>query len=73
MTLGLYELLFKCKPKLGYYKDADLDAYKNICIKTNVHKRNYDPHRLVNCNPNSDKYKKIIQYMFPAKTITGKG
>lgn len=72
-TPGLYELLFKRVPKDGMYTQADLDAYKDICLKTNAHKRKYSPHGQVNRNPNSAKYSKIIIQLFPPKTISGKG
>lgn len=72
-TSGLYELMFKRQPKDGTYTEADLQAYKDICIQASVHKRRYDPHGQVNRNPNSLKYKKVIQYLFPPRTFTGRG
>lgn len=72
-TSGLYELMFKRQPKDGTYTEDDLQAYKDICIQASVHKRRYDPHGQVNRNPKSLKYKKVIQYLFPPRTFTGRG
>lgn len=72
-TVGLYELLFKRIPKDGTYTEGDLDAYKDICIQTNAHRRKYNPRGQINRIPRSDKYKRIIMLLFPPKSITGKG
>lgn len=72
-TLELFELLFKCISKLGNYTEADLDANKDICMKANAYKRSYNLRGQINRNPNSDKYQKIIKYLLPPKTVTGKG
>lgn len=58
-TLGLYKLLFKRILKDVTYTEADMRAYKYICIKTNAHKLLYNPNGQVNRNPISEKYKCI--------------
>lgn len=45
----------------------------DICIKTNAHRRKYDPHRLMNHNPNSEKYNRVIRFLFPPETFIRKG
>lgn len=69
-THGLFELIFKKIPMR--YSVGDLQAFKRICIATNVHKKNYLPdspeHR-----GSSSKYKNIIAKIFPPKISTGKG
>lgn len=56
-TRGLYELLFKKNPK--YFTQQDEDAYKDIVLKTNAHKRYYKSNKQVDgCR--LEKYKKII-------------
>lgn len=47
--------------------EADMRAYKCICIQTNAHKRSYNPDGQVNRNPKPEKYKRIIQNLFPPK------
>ncbi|KAK9751735.1 hypothetical protein QE152_g4865 [Popillia japonica] len=47
-TAGLYELIFKSKPT-GYKKD-DLDCYRDILNRTNVHRRGYDPKQQIKGN-----------------------
>lgn len=63
-TEGLYELLFKRLPDDTLYDDNDLVAYKDILVKTNAHRRNYEPQEKVNRN-NSLKYKGVISTLFP--------
>lgn len=71
-TPGLYELVFKRLPDDEIYTEADLQAYKDICLRTSAHKRLYDPNGQVNRNK-SLKYKNIIEKLFPPKTVSGRG
>lgn len=71
-TEGLYELLFKRQPDEEMYKENDLNAYKDILIKTNAHKKGYIKSSNINRPVNSIKYKTVISYLFP-KSIYGKG
>ena len=70
-TEGLYELLFKRLPDDALYNDEDLRAYRDILMKTNAHKRHYNPKGNINRNT-SLKYKHIIEKLFP-KQASGKG
>lgn len=63
-TEGLYELLFKRIPDGEIYNDNDMTAYKDILVKTNAHKKNYEPQGNVNRN-NSLKYRDVISKLFP--------
>lgn len=71
-TEGIYELLFKRQPDENLYTQDDLDAYKDLLIKTNAHKKGYLPHNHINRPTNSIKYKNIISVLFP-KQMTGRG
>lgn len=63
-TKGLYELLFKKRPK--NFTINDEQTYKEIVIKTNAHRRYYHPQKQID-GSKLDKYKKIIS------KIEGKG
>ncbi len=65
-TEGLYELLFKRVPDIDLYDHNDMAAYKNILVRTNAHKKNYEPLGNVNRN-NSLKYKEVISKLFPSQ------
>lgn len=56
-THGLYELLFKKFPK--HFTQHDEQAYKDIVLKTNAHRRYYQSNKQVD-GSKLDKYKKII-------------
>lgn len=62
-TVGLYELLFKRVP--DDYDTRDLQVYKEILLKTNAHKKRYDPSGQINRNT-SIKYRGVIAKLFPA-------
>lgn len=66
-TRGLYELIFKKKPKINSYTDADKRNYKSILLATNAHKRKHDMHMQVKSN-RGPKYVDII-----APMLTGAG
>ena len=67
-TQGLWELLTMSLPK--DYTEKDLKAYKEIVIKTNAHKRGYNPDAPISSNKHV-KYTKIIAPMFSVKEGTG--
>lgn len=71
-TNGLYELLFKRLPDDEVYTQDDLDAYKDILVKTSAHKRQYNYKGTIN-RDNSIKYKNIIANLFPKQLYGGKG
>lgn len=71
-TEGLYELLFKRLPDDQLYDDNDLNAYKDILLKTHAHKRGYSSSATVN-RDNSIKYKTVIAKLFPKSSYSGKG
>lgn len=71
-TPGLYELIFKRAPDDTVYTDADKTAYKDILKKTNAHIKNYMPGGNINRN-NSNKYKIIINELFPREVVSGRG
>lgn len=68
---GLYELLFKRIPDSEIYTETDLNAYRDILIKTNGHKKGYERQGRINRN-NSLKYRHVIEKLFP-KDLYGKG
>ncbi|KAK9701368.1 hypothetical protein QE152_g30662 [Popillia japonica] len=70
-TAGLYELIFKSNPT-GYKKD-DLDRYRDILNRTNVHRRGYDPKQQIKGNKGYKHVNIINPLMFRsrASTITG--
>lgn len=70
-TEGIYELLFKRIPDEEVYNEDDLNAYKDILVKTNGHKKGYKRQGHVN-RDNSLKYKYVIEKIFP-KILYGKG
>ena len=65
-SLGLYELLFKAKPKVELIGPEDKIKYAEILNITNAHKRNYDPNQQVK---GSSSYKYLN---FVKKNITPK-
>lgn len=69
---GLYEVLFKRIPDDEVYDEADLDAYKNILLKTSAHKKSYKFRGNIN-RDGSLKYKHIISKLFPKSLYGGKG
>lgn len=71
-TEGLYELLFKRIPDDELYNNKDLDAYKDIMIKSNAHKKNYKFRGNINRDA-SLKYKHVISKLFPKTLYGGKG
>lgn len=68
-TPGLFELLFKKIPVR--YTNRDLKAFKEICLATNTHKKNYSTTSTVH-RSSTQKYKNIISKLFSAKAV-GKG
>lgn len=64
-TQGLYELLFKKDPKL--FTQEDEKNYKQIILKTNAHRRNYQSNRQI-VGSKSKKYTQIV-----APLVSGKG
>lgn len=64
-THGLYELLFKKKPKNFTREDAE--NYKQIVVKTNAHRRHYKSNKQID-GSKLRKYKRII-----APMVSGKG
>ncbi|TLY48867.1 MAG: hypothetical protein E6K54_00025 [Gammaproteobacteria bacterium] len=72
-TRGLYELLFKRVPDKNTYDEDDLQAYKDILIKTNAHKKNYLHGNKINRLTGSTKYKEVISKLFPLTATTGSG
>lgn len=56
-TIGLYELLFKKAPK--NFDKYDLEAYREIILKTSAHKRYYQKNQQVD-GSRLPKYTKII-------------
>lgn len=71
-TEGLYELLFKRQPDDSVYNRDDLNAYKDMLIKSSAHKKNYVSNNHINRPVNSIKYKTIVSTLFP-KDVYGKG
>lgn len=63
-THGLMDLLMMLKPK--NFSQSDLDAYKSIIIDTNCHRLNFQSNQRIVRNM-SDKYKSIIQKLFPIR------
>lgn len=61
-TNGLFELIFKTKP--DNYTTQDLSSFKNICLNTNAHRKNYKPTSPIHRNT-SVKYKTVISELFP--------
>jgi len=61
-TIGLFELVFKNNPER--YTMKDLVKFKNICLKTNAHRKMYSTTKPIHRNQ-SVKYKKIISELFP--------
>jgi hypothetical protein len=66
-TEGLYELLFMKKPDINIYNKDDLEVYKNLVLKTNAHKRNYDVSKQVRSNK-GHKYLQIIKPLVSTST-----
>lgn len=67
-TEGLWELLTLKKPVT--YTQDDLNTYKDILIKTDAHKKSYNPDAQISSNSGS-KYTKIIGPLFKDKTGEG--
>lgn len=63
LTPGLTELLFRKTPNLKLVSDKDKHVYKEILIKTSVHKRDYNPNGQIK-GDKSIKYREIIKPMF---------
>lgn len=70
-TQGLYELIFMKNSES--YNEEDLKNYKNILLRTNVHKLDHDPNKRVRGN----KYNKYINIIKPlvqdSPNVSGKG
>lgn len=63
ITPGLKELLFRKKPDLQLISDKDKLIYKNILLRTNAHKRDYNPTGQIK-GDKGVKYREIIKPMF---------
>lgn len=63
-TPGLFELIFKNKPEK--YNNRDLVLFKNICSKTNLHRKGYSSNSPIHRNK-SAKYTNIISELFPTQ------
>lgn len=70
-TEGLYKILFKRIPDEEKCDDSHLNAYKNMCLKTNTHKKGYEHNSPINSNV-SKNYKELISKLFPSP-VSGKG
>lgn len=70
-TVGLYELLFMKRPDYNIYNEDDLKVYKNLVLKTNAHKQDYDVNKQRRSNKGY-KYVNIIKPMF-SKSTRGSG
>lgn len=68
-TPGLDELLFKKVPDLSTITDEDLRHYKLLLLETNVHRRDYDPHKPIRSN-RGRKYLHIIKPLFKLRKIS---
>lgn len=62
-TEGLFELIFKKIPMK--YNSKDLKIFKEICLATNLHKKNYRSDSPIHKGA-SVKYKHIISKLFPS-------
>lgn len=72
-TEGLYELLFKKAPIAERYTENDLDAYKDMLIKSNGHKTDWKHDGKIRRLGSSQKYRQIITRLFPPNLYGGKG
>lgn len=64
-TRGLFELIFKSKPE--NYSNRDLATFKNVCLTTHAHRKNYKPAPSPIHRNQSVKYKNIISELFPTQ------
>lgn len=71
-TEGLYELIFKQKPKEYTVTDVDRSNYKKILDLTNVTRRGFDPTRQRK-GSRGEKYRKIVKPTFGRPKSSGQG
>lgn len=67
VTPGLNQLLFRRTPDLNLITQADTQVYKKLLLETNVHRRNFDPHKAIKSNKGK-KYLHIIKPLFKKNT-----
>jgi len=71
LTPGLFQLLFHTKP--AHYSNLNLKNYRDILLRTNAHKREYQNSSQVK-GSKSFKYQHIVKNLFKPKTqLIGKG
>lgn len=63
LTLGLNELLFKKAPDFKVVTEDDKRSYKTLLLKTNAHRRDFDPNKPIKSNKGM-KYLFIIKPLF---------
>lgn len=63
LTPGLHELLFKKLPDLNEITEYDRQLYKTLLLKTNAHRRDFDPNKPIKSNKGM-KYLRIIKPLF---------
>lgn len=63
LTQGLNDLLFKKIPDLQIITENDKRLYKTLLIKTNAHRRDFDPNKPIKSNKGM-KYLHIIKPLF---------
>lgn len=68
-TRGINELLFKKVPNLSSITDEDLRHYKIMLLETNVHRREFDPHKPIRSN-RGRKYLNIIKPLFKLRKVS---
>lgn len=67
-SIGLFELIFKKLPTK--FSSQDQKWFKEICITTNAHKKNYLSSAVIHRNA-TKKYKDVIAKLFPTKSGSG--
>lgn len=67
ITPGLTELLLRNNPDLEQYNNNDLKVYKQMLTHTSAHKHNFRKNAAVVRAPKNNKYKSVINKLFPMK------
>lgn len=63
LTQGLHDLLFKKVPDLKLVTEDDKQSYKTLLLKTNAHRRDFDPNKPIKSNKGM-KYLYVIKPLF---------
>lgn len=63
LTQGLNDLLFKKVPNLKLVTEDDIRSFKTLLLKTNAHRRDFDPNKPIKSNKGM-KYLYVIKPLF---------